>query len=196
MFTGIVEAVGKVEKMSKEGSNITFEISSPISKELKVDQSVSHNGVCLTVTQCDTNKHSITAIDETLKRSNLGTLSPGGIVNLERCMKADGRFDGHIVQGHVDTVATVAHIDKKDGSTEYQFQFENIGEVMVDKGSITVNGVSLTCFETTDISFKVAIIPFTSDHTNFGRLTIGDQVNLEFDILGKYMRKLLAKQSG
>ena len=195
MFTGIIEATGKLVERVTSGTNFDLRFESEISQELQVDQSISHNGVCLTVTKVDGNQHWVTAIDETLKRSNLGELEPGDRINLERCMKADGRFDGHIVQGHVDTEAEVTAIAEEDGSWLFRFGYPPTDEVLVDKGSITVTRVSLTCFDATDSQFSVAIIPYTYEHTNFGNLKVGDKVNLEFDILGKYMRKLLARRT-
>jgi riboflavin synthase len=194
MFTGIVETMGTVLSVKQEGTNKHFEIESPIGKELHEDQSVSHNGVCLTITKVEEHTHWVTAVDETLKRSNLGLLDQGDEINLERCMKADGRFDGHIVQGHVDMKATVKSVTEQDGSWLYDFEFGNTEEVLVDKGSVTVNGVSLTCFDTHDNGFKVAIIPYTYEHTNFHALQQGSIVNLEFDILGKYVQRLLEKR--
>ena len=186
MFTGIVETVGKVEEMDKQGSNIDFAITSDISNELKVDQSVSHNGVCLTVTKVAEGKHWVTAIDETLKKSNLGDVINGSRINLERCMKADGRFDGHIVQGHVDTTASVTSIKDEDGSWLFSFELHEEG-LVVEKGSICINGTSLTCFDVDKKIFSVAIIPYTFEHTNFNQLEVGDVVNIEFDIIGKYI---------
>ena len=194
MFTGIVESMGTILSIKEEGTNKHFHVESPISAELHEDQSVSHNGVCLTVTRVDGSSHWVTAVDETLKRSNLGVLSAGDEINLERCMKADGRFDGHIVQGHVDMTATVVSVTEQDGSWLYAFEFGDTDEVLVDKGSVTVNGVSLTCFDTHDHGFKVAIIPYTHEHTNFHALKSGSIVNLEFDILGKYVQRLLEKR--
>jgi riboflavin synthase len=192
MFTGIIEELGSVVWIRKEGSNQQICIESAIGNDLKIDQSISHNGVCLTVTKIDNNQHWVTAIDETLQRSNLGSLKVGDRVNLERCMIADGRFDGHVVQGHVDTTASTQNILEEDGSWLFDFQYEENDQVMVDKGSVTVNGVSLTCYNITPNSFRVAIIPYTNEHTNFGELKIGDFVNIEFDIIGKYVQKLLA----
>ncbi|MBC6401621.1 MAG: riboflavin synthase [Ekhidna sp.] len=190
MFTGIIESLGKVETIEKEGSNVHFQVSSPISEELKIDQSVSHNGVCLTVTGLENGTHWVTAIDETLKKSNIGKLVQGEAVNLERCMKADGRFDGHIVQGHVDTTATVASVKDENGSWIFRFHLREKG-LLVEKGSICINGTSLTCFEVDEAHFSVAIIPYTFKHTNFNRLRTGDIVNIEFDIIGKYIRLIL-----
>jgi riboflavin synthase len=193
MFTGIVETIGTIKEVIVTGTNRDFLVESPISKELHEDQSVSHNGVCLTVTKVLDNTHWVTAIDETLKRTNLGSLVQGDLMNLERCMKADGRFDGHIVQGHVDLMVEVLSVTEVDGSWLYHFQFGQTEEVLVDKGSVTINGVSLTCFETSIDQFKVAIIPYTYEHTNFNVLRPGMNVNLEFDILGKYVKRLLGK---
>lgn len=191
MFTGIIESVGTVLEKVEDGSNVHFKITSPISSELKVDQSVSHEGVCLTVTRLEPDAHWVTAIDETLQKSNLGNWQEGKKVNLERCMKADGRFDGHIVQGHVDTTATVKSIEEKDGS--WVFSFHSNTDLMVDKGSICINGTSLTCFDVNDDGFSVAIIPYTYEHTTFHQLKVGDGVNIEFDILGKYIQKMMKR---
>lgn len=191
MFTGIIEAFGRVEEITTEGRNKTFRISSAIANELKVDQSLSHNGVCLTVTGLQANSYSTTAIDETLKKSNLGSLKPGDRVNLERCMIANGRFDGHVVQGHVDQTGIVRSITDQDGSWLIGITYDpSQGNVTVEKGSIAVNGVSLTCFDSKENGFTVAIIPYTYEHTNIGGLKVGDTVNLEFDIIGKYVRRL------
>jgi riboflavin synthase len=194
MFTGIIEALGTVGHIQTEGSNYHFEIKSTISNELKVDQSVSHNGVCLTVTKTKGSTHWVTAIDETLQKSNLGSLKEGDSVNLERCMIANGRFDGHIVQGHVDQTAVVKSVQEAGGSWLFNFEYDPIQEnITVEKGSICVNGVSLTCFNSTQSGFTVAIIPYTYQHTNFNTLIKGDSVNLEFDIIGKYVKKLIGK---
>ncbi len=194
MFTGIIEASGTVKFMETEGTNVNFQITSNISHELKVDQSISHNGVCLTVTQVGTDTHWVTAIDETLQKSNLGGLEVGDLLNLERCMPSNGRFDGHVVQGHVDQTGTVTAIKEEEGSWLFDFSFEPKEEVVVEKGSICINGVSLTCFNATEDSFRVAIIPYTYEHTNFSKLAVGDRVNLEFDIIGKYVRRLMEKR--
>lgn len=190
MFTGIIEAQGRIEQVTREGTNRNFLISSPISHELKVDQSVSHDGTCLTVTKLGRNAHWVTAVDETLLKTNLAQWASGGVVNLERSMPASGRFDGHIVQGHVDQTGKVAAISDQDGSWLFDFVYEDIGNFTVEKGSIAVNGVSLTCFRSEPGRFTVAIIPYTFEHTNFGRLKAGDIVNLEFDVVGKYVREL------
>ena len=194
MFTGIIEALGEVEKVEREGSNVNFQLSSPVGTELHVDQSLSHNGVCLTVTKVEGPKHWVTAVDETLKKTNMGRLEAGSLVNLERCMSADGRFDGHIVQGHVDRTGIVSGIKEEEGSWLFDFSFEPGEEIVVEKGSICVNGVSLTCFNATEDSFRVAIIPFTYEHTNFKQLAVGDKVNLEFDVIGKYVSRLLERR--
>jgi riboflavin synthase len=194
MFTGIIEAVGEVSEVRSEGTNRHFKISSPISHELKVDQSISHDGVCLTVTKVDGKSHWVTAIDETLKKSNLGNLKKGDALNLERCMLNNGRFDGHIVQGHVDQLGKVKSIKDENGSWVFVFSYDASTEnITVEKGSICVNGVSLTCFNSKDGEFTVAIIPYTFEHTNFKQLKVGDSVNLEFDIIGKYVKKLLQR---
>ncbi|WP_420318213.1 riboflavin synthase [Ekhidna sp.] len=193
MFTGIVETVGKVEEISQVGSNVDFVISSLISDELKVDQSVSHNGVCLTVTRVDEGRHWVTAIDETMKKSNLVELNVDSQINLERCMKADGRFDGHIVQGHVDTTATVKEISDENGSWIFTFELQKDG-LVVEKGSICINGTSLTCFAVDKKIFSVAIIPYTFEHTNFNQLAVGNTVNIEFDIIGKYIHLIVNRK--
>lgn len=193
MFTGIVEAMGKVVEVTSDKTNKHFRIESPISSELKVDQSVSHNGVCLTVTKVEGGNHWVTAIDETLQKSNLGTVQPSQHINLERCMKADGRFDGHIVQGHVDGTASCESITNQNGSYLIRFGVKG-GGLIVEKGSICINGVSLTCFNVKPDSFEVAIIPYTWDHTTFGQLKAGDSVNLEFDIIGKYVQAMVSRR--
>ncbi len=192
MFTGIIEALGTVRKTEKEGTNIHFIIESPISKELKVDQSVSHNGVCLTVIQADGNAHRVTAIEETLVKSNLGKLRTGNRLNLERSMVNNGRFDGHIVQGHVDQIGVCTSVKDENGSWLFDFEYDSgLGNITIEKGSISINGTSLTCFNSRDNGFTVAIIPYTYEHTNFHEMNPGDTVNLEFDIVGKYIKKLL-----
>ncbi len=192
MFTGIIESTAKVEKIESEGTNKHILFSSNISHELKVDQSISHNGVCLTVTKLGKGMYWVTAVDETLQKSNIGDLQPGSIVNLERSMLNNGRFDGHIVQGHVDQTGVVKSIKDENGSWIFEFGYDSaFGNVTVEKGSVAVNGVSLTCFDSRDGSFSVAIIPYTYEHTNFHQLKTGDKVNLEFDIVGKYIRRLI-----
>ena len=193
MFTGIIESLGKVVGIRKEGTNRHIQIESDISHELKVDQSLSHDGVCLTVTEVSGNRHWVTAVDETLSRTSMGDWREGGLVNLERSMKANDRFDGHIVQGHVDQTGVCANIHEQDGSWLFKFKYDPNDQVLVEKGSVCVNGVSITCFDCDKDSFSVAIIPYTFDHTNFQGITAGQKVNLEFDILGKYVKKLLGK---
>jgi riboflavin synthase len=193
MFTGIIESIGKVISLEKNGSNISFWIESPISGELKIDQSVSHEGVCLTVDQLGKDQHRVTAIEETLKKTNLSNWQVGSIVNLERCMVMNGRLDGHIVQGHVDCTATCIERKELAGSWEFCFQIpESYAHLIIEKGSIAVNGTSLTCFEVTNNSFKVAIIPYTFEHTSIQQVTEGSVVNIEFDILGKYIERMRA----
>ena len=190
MFTGIIKALGKIQEIEQDGSNYHFTIQSPISKELKIDESIAHNGVCLTVVSQEADKHVVTAILETLERSNLGKLSVNDTINLERAMLANARLDGHIVQGHVDTTAECISVKEADGSWYYSFRYTPTDELLlVDKGSICVNGVSLTVVNPVEDTFSVAIIPFTYEHTSFKMLKVGDTVNLEFDILGKYIAK-------
>lgn len=195
MFTGIIEAFGTLKSVRQEGSNKHFIIESPISNQLKIDQSVSHDGVCLTVIKVDSDSHTVTAIEETLQKSNIGKLRQGDTINLERCMVANGRFDGHIVQGHVDQTGIVKSVQEANGSWVIDVEYDpSLGNVTVEKGSVCVNGVSLTCFNSSATGFTVAIIPYTYDHTNFKSLKAGDLVNLEFDIIGKYVKRLLGKQ--
>lgn len=195
MFTGIIEAMGRVAHLEKEHSNIHFTIESPISGELKVDQSVSHDGVCLTVVACGPGWHRVTAVEETLRRSTLGTWQPGSPINLERCMMLGARLDGHIVQGHVDAVAECIGVQETGGSWRFDFRYpKTAAHLLVDKGSACLNGVSLTVVTPNESTFAVAIIPYTWQHTNFHRLQAGDQVNIEFDIIGKYVARMLAQQ--
>lgn len=194
MFTGIIEATGEVLAIETSGSNLDFTIKSEISNELKIDQSVSHNGVCLTVTEVLSGAHKVTAVQETLQKTNLVDILVGHQINLERCMVANGRFDGHIVQGHVDQTAMCKKIKELDGSWVFEFEYDQTpGNITVEKGSVTINGVSLTCFNSQDGRFSVTIIPYTMDHTTFNTLKEGDLVNIEFDIIGKYVSKLLNK---
>ncbi|HWY10642.1 MAG TPA: riboflavin synthase [Bacteroidia bacterium] len=194
MFTGIIETLAKVEKIDKENSNVTFTFSSSISKELNIDQSVAHNGVCLTVVYLNGPKYKVTAIGETLKRTNLGKLKVDDVVNLERCMSVNARFDGHIVQGHVDTTGVCTKITNLDGSWEFVIEYSKEEKnVTVEKGSITINGVSLTVVDSSDNSFSVHVIPYTFENTNFKTLKVGDKVNLEFDVVGKYVAKFLGR---
>ena len=192
MFTGIIETLGEVISVKQEGSNRHFKIGSAISHQLKVDQSLSHDGVCLTVVSVGSDFHGVVAVHETLSKSNLGQLKEADRVNLERCLVADGRFDGHIVQGHSDQIGVCTSIKDENGSWLFDFEYNPESDnVTVEKGSIAVNGVSLTCFNSRANGFTVAIIPYTYEHTNFHRIQLGDTVNLEFDIVGKYVRKLV-----
>lgn len=192
MFTGIIEKLGTVKNVQSDNSNLILTIASPFTSELKVDQSIAHNGVCLTVTSIDGDQYKVTAIDETLKRTNLGSLKSGDKINLERCMILGARLDGHIVQGHVDTVAEVTKIEEQNGSWLFYFRFKSgAGYVTVEKGSVCVNGVSLTVVDSADTTFSVAIIPYTWENTNFHSLRKGDFVNIEFDIIGKYVARLM-----
>lgn len=192
MFTGIIESAGEVDYIEKNGTNLTFTIKSPLAAELKVDQSLSHNGVCLTVVETDSHQYKVTAIQETLTKTNMGGLKVGDKVNLERCMQLNGRFDGHIVQGHVDQTAICTSVIEQDGSWLFDFEYDpSTGNFTVEKGSVCVNGVSLTAFNSQKKSFRVAIIPYTYQHTNFHRIKQGDLVNLEFDIIGKYLMKII-----
>ena len=191
MFTGIIECTGLIEKLESNGSNKTFWIQSSISKELKVDQSCSHNGVCLTVEEIASNQHRVTAIEETLSKTNLGTLQPGSEINLERCMQMNGRLDGHIVQGHVDTTAVCIGKKTLEGSWKYTFQYAaTFAHLVVETGSICLNGISLTVFNVQKDLFSVAIIPYTFEHTNMKQVEKGSIVNIEFDIIGKYIYKM------
>jgi riboflavin synthase len=197
MFTGIVECMAQVKAIKKEKGNITFSFESPISQELKIDQSVSHNGVCLTVIGLENGLHSVTAIEETLNKTNLGQLKLGDFVNIERCMPAHGRFDGHIVQGHVDTTGKCIEINETNGSWLFTFSHpKQQGFITVEKGSICVNGTSLTVVDSKDDRFSVAIIPYTFEHTVFKFFKVGDLINLEFDVIGKYVQKMMELKSG
>ncbi len=190
MFTGIVEKQGIIKKVTAKGTNKTFWIKSPISSKLKVDQSVSHDGVCLTVEEIKNNRHKVTAIEETLSKTNLDDWKEGSVINLERCLKMNDRLDGHFVQGHVDCIAICTNKLQKDGSWEYRFRYPlKFGPLIIEKGSITINGISLTVFNTTDNTFDVAIIPYTYDHTNLSGVEIGQKVNIEFDMIGKYINR-------
>ncbi len=196
MFTGIIENIGEVSSITRKGSNITFWISSEISSQLSVDQSVSHDGVCLTVESVQENMHQVTAIDETLQKTSLGNWLPGKIVNLERCMSMSRLLDGHIVQGHVDGKAECCQKIMKDGSIEFRFSFDaSFASLVIEKGSVCLNGTSLTAFNVSENQFTVAIIPYTLLHTNFQFLEEGDSVNIEFDILGKYVQRMMDLKS-
>ena len=188
MFTGIIETLGTVTAIESNGTNKSFQIESSITYELKIDQSVAHNGVCLTVVNINGNVYTVTAIDETLKRTNLGLLTVGDKINLERCLPANGRLDGHFVQGHVDLTAICTEVKDENGSWVFKFEYDKSSDqYTVQKGSVCVNGVSLTVVESETGMFSVAIIPYTYEHTNFNSFKVGSKVNIEFDILGKYM---------
>lgn len=191
MFTGIVEELGKITKIEKDGSNLHLSIKAKMTPELKIDQSVAHNGVCLTVINLQNNTYTVAAIKETLEKTNLDTLKIGELVNLERGMKLGDRLDGHLVQGHVDQTASCTNIQENNGSWEFTFNYNpEIGNITIEKGSVTINGVSLTVVNSKLNEFSVAIIPYTYNHTNFKNLAIGDLVNLEFDVIGKYVKRI------
>lgn len=197
MFSGIVEEAAQVVAINRDGGNIHLTLKCSFTSELKIDQSVAHNGVCLTVVSIDEDRYTVTAIQETLDRSNLGDLSVGSFVNLERSMMMNGRLDGHIVQGHVDCTAICESVEEVDGSRYFKFRYDvapemaSKGYVTVEKGSVTVNGVSLTVCDSERNSFRVAIIPYTFEHTNFKQIVAGTRVNIEFDIIGKYLSRLM-----
>ena len=189
MFTGIIEEIAEVVKVESEGSNVHISLKSTITSELKIDQSVAHNGVCLTVVKINGDEYVVTAIKETLDKSNIGLLVVGSKVNIERCLKIGDRLDGHMVQGHVDQTAKCVVVKKENGSYVYTFKHKESDNMTVEKGSVCVNGISLTVVNSKDTSFSVAIIPYTHEHTNFHELKEGTVVNIEFDILGKYIAK-------
>lgn len=189
MFTGIIEAEGQIVDLKKDRTNLELFIQAPFKEELKIDQSVAHNGCCLTVVEITEDWYRVTAIDETLQKTNLGDLKKGDHVNLERCTKIGDRLDGHIVQGHVDATGKCVAIENQDGSTLFTFEHSK-DHITVEKGSVTVNGISLTVVNSKECTFSVAIIPYTLEHTNLKSLKVGDRVNLEFDIIGKYVMKL------
>lgn len=191
MFTGIIETLGEISHLTKEGENLHLEITSPLAQELQIDQSVSHNGVCLTVVEIKNNSYVVTAIKETLSKTNLKALEVKSLVNLERAMKLGDRLDGHIVQGHVDGIAVCTNIQEESGSWVFTFEYKNEEFSTVEKGSITVNGVSLTVVDSKKAQFSVAIIPYTFENTNFKSIKVGEEVNLEFDIIGKYVKNLM-----
>jgi len=193
MFTGIIEQIAEVVALKKEDSNTHFYLKSSITKELKIDQSVAHNGVCLTVVNIKDDVYTVTAINETLQRSNLRLLEVGRKVNIERCMEIGGRFDGHMVQGHVDQTAICTELKEDNGSHIFTFEHEELDNITVEKGSVCVNGVSLTVVNSMENAFSVAIIPYTFEHTNFHTFKVGTVVNIEFDILGKYITKMFIK---
>jgi riboflavin synthase len=195
MFTGIIETTGIIQSIERSGTNVSFWVASSLANALKVDQSLSHNGVCLTVEAIENDLHKVTAIEETLQKTNLGSLQTGSVVNLERCMQMNGRLDGHIVQGHVDSTAVCSEAITKDGSWEYRFEIDAaFASLIIEKGSITINGTSLTIFDLTENSFKVAIIPYTYHHTNISSVQVGSVVNIEFDMIGKYVNRLAMLQ--
>lgn len=194
MFTGIIEGIGTIVAIEHQGTNVHFTLTSTFTNELKIDQSLAHNGVCLTVVDIQGDQYVVTAIQETLRKTTLSEWSVGDHVNLERAMLANGRFDGHVVQGHVDEVARCLSVEQNDGSWSYTFEY-NSDRLTVEKGSITVNGVSLTVVDSKERQFSVAIIPYTHENTSFKQLKAGDQVNLEFDIVGKYVERLLSLRS-
>jgi riboflavin synthase len=190
MFTGIIETTGKISAIEQSGTNKTFWITSPISNELKTDQSVAHNGVCLTVEEVTDGKHRVTTVKETLEKSNLGFLNIDNKINIERCLPFNGRLDGHLVQGHVDATGTCIAVSEQNGSWLFTFQYPNeFAHLIVEKGSISLNGISLTVFNVTKDEFSIAIIPYTFEHTNMNQIQKGSVINLEFDIIGKYVQK-------
>jgi riboflavin synthase len=197
MFTGIIEQKGIIREIKTIGTNRIFWIESDLCSQLSIDQSISHNGVCLTIEEINHPLHRVTAIEETLLKTNLGAYSIGDIINLERCMQMNGRLDGHIVQGHVDTTACCLAVTEKNGSWEFEFEIpESFASLIIEKGSISINGISLTLFDVTATVFKVAIIPYTFEHTNINQVNAGSIVNIEFDIIGKYVNRIqqLSKQ--
>lgn len=196
MFTGIIEEKGIVTEIISTGTNKTFWIASPISDELKIDQSVAHSGVCLTVEEISNGRHRVTAIGETLKKTNLDNWEKNTVINIERCLQMNERLDGHLVQGHVDAVATCRDVLEKNGSWEYTFQFDSkFAALVIEKGSISLNGISLTIFNVKENRFSVAIIPYTYEHTNMQNLKKGDEINIEFDMIGKYVNRFMRIQN-
>ncbi len=196
MFTGIVEQLATIKKIEKVNSNITVTLQSNIACQLQIDQSISHNGICLTVEKINGNEYSVTAIDETIQKTNIGFWKTGDKINIERCLIMNGRLDGHIVQGHVDTVGECIAYAEKNGSWEYTIEMpKQFASLIIEKGSICLNGISLTIFNITENTFTVAIIPYTYEHTNMHQLKIGDKVNIEFDIIGKYINRMKSLES-
>lgn len=196
MFTGIIEELGTIKSLVKSQGNLNITIECNITEELRIDQSIAHDGVCLTVVDLNKNSYTVTAIEETLEKSNLGSKKEGDQINIERAMKLGDRLDGHIVQGHVDQTAICTSVDEKDGSWFYSFNYDSsFDNVTIEKGSITVNGVSLTVVNSRVNEFSVAIIPYTYNHTNFKHIKVGDTVNLEFDVIGKYVKRLNEKRN-
>jgi riboflavin synthase len=195
MFTGIIEAVGIISSISNEGTNNTFRITSSLSQELHIDQSLSHDGVCLTVESVQGNGYQVTAIAETLSKTCLSHWKPGSRVNLERCLQLNGRLDGHLVQGHVDTTAICLDRRDQEGSWVFRFEFpESFRNLIIEKGSVAVNGISLTCFDVTENAFSVAIIPYTFENTNISEVVRGSVVNIEFDLIGKYVERIMSQR--
>jgi riboflavin synthase len=195
MFTGIIETLGQIQEIKKDKDNLHITIASSITDELKIDQSVAHNGICLTVVEINQNQYTVTAIDETVKKTNIANWQTGDSINLERAMKLGDRLDGHIVQGHVDQIGTCIATNETNGSWAYTFEYdESLGNITIEKGSITVNGVSLTVVNSEKNRFSVAIIPYTFEHTNFKTFKEGTKINLEFDVIGKYVSRLYANK--
>ena len=195
MFTGIIETLGKITKIEKEQDNLHITVNSNITSELKIDQSVAHNGICLTVVAIENESYTVTAISETIKKTNIGNWHTGEEVNLERAMKLGDRLDGHIVQGHVDQTAICKNIENENGSWVFTFEYDkSLNNITIEKGSITINGTSLTVINSKENEFSVAIIPYTYEHTNFKHFKIGTIVNLEFDVVGKYVKKIYELQ--
>ena len=196
MFTGIIESLGTIKLLEKEKDNLHITVASSITNELKIDQSVAHNGVCLTVVKINNDDYTVTAIRETLNKTNLGDWKTGDLVNLERAMKLGDRLDGHIVQGHVDQIGICKSIENANGSWYYTFEYdENLSNITIEKGSVTINGVSLTVVNAKKNEFSVAIIPYTYEHTNFKNFVIGTKINLEFDVIGKYVARLFSNRN-
>ena len=192
MFTGIIENLAKIDSIKKNKKNLDITLSSSLTSEFKIDQSISHNGICLTVVNINESHYTVTAIEETINKTTISKWRVGDIVNLERAMKIGGRLDGHMIQGHVDQIGQCLHVETMDGSWEYTIQYEKSENITVEKGSIAINGVSLTVIDSRPNQFKVAIIPYTFEHTSFNKLKKNDYVNLEFDILGKYLSKMIS----
>ena len=195
MFTGIIENLSEIKEINKEGDNLSISLISKITNELKIDQSLSHNGVCLTVVDINDNIYKVTAIKETILKSSIKNWRIGDIINIERAMKLGDRLDGHMVQGHVDQTATCTKISEENGSWYFYFEYQKSSNLTIEKGSISINGVSLTIVESMDNGFSVAIIPYTYDNTNFKNIKVGDLVNIEFDMIGKYIYKIIKAQS-
>ena len=196
MFTGIIENLSEIKEINKEGDNLSISLISEITNELKIDQSLSHNGVCLTVVDINNNIYKVTAIKETILKSSIKDWKIGDIINIERAMKLGDRLDGHMVQGHVDQTAICTKISEENGSWYFYFEYQRSSNLTIEKGSISINGVSLTIVESMDNGFSVAIIPYTYDNTNFKNIKVGDLVNIEFDMIGKYIHKIIKDQSG